>query len=174
MQPSETLRAVILAVTIALGALAALPAAADLASARAALMRGDYATALPEIRALAEAGAPEAQTLLGDLHVRGDGVEQDYAQAANWYERAAYQGYADAQYLLAELYLSGKGVPQDNAAAYMWLWLAFETGSERFWQEERDRVMNKISIEQQLAAEATAREIMAHYPADAKTQAGAR
>ena len=43
--------------------------------------RGDYATALKELRPLAEQGDADAQSLLGYLYSEGLGVTQDYAEA---------------------------------------------------------------------------------------------
>lgn len=48
-------------------------------------------------RAAADQGHPGAQTLLGDLYLRGQGVIQDEAEGLAWYRKAASQGYATAQ-----------------------------------------------------------------------------
>ncbi len=46
-----------------------------------AFERGDYATALPLLRQLAEQGFADAQVGLGYMHVTGLGVPQDDAEA---------------------------------------------------------------------------------------------
>lgn len=94
--------------------------AGSLAEATAAYQKGDYATALADLRPLAEQGVPEAQHKLGALYVQGNGVRQDYAKAAFWYRKAAVQGFAPAQNSLGLLYKEGKGVPQDYAQAASW------------------------------------------------------
>ena len=50
------------------------------------------AQALADLRASAEAGAAEAQRILGGMYVTGAGVPQDAAEAVAWYRRAADQG----------------------------------------------------------------------------------
>jgi hypothetical protein len=100
------------------------PAWAGFDEAVAAYQRGDYATALRELRPLAEQGVAEAQYKLGVLYLTGEGVLQNHAEAAKWLRKAAEQGYAPGQYNLARLYASGWGVPQDYVQAHMWYNLA--------------------------------------------------
>lgn len=108
-----------------LGALAlcalALPAvsgAAELADALAALERGDYAVAVPQLDELAGQGDALAITRLATLYQEGRGVPRDAARAAMLYEQAAARGNADAQYNLGNMYLLGEGVPQDDDWAF--------------------------------------------------------
>ena len=54
----------------------------------AAYQRGDYATAIRELRPLAEQGHANAQIILGLMYDKGQGVLQDYAQAHMWYNLA--------------------------------------------------------------------------------------
>ncbi len=67
----------------------AAPAWAGWDEAVAAHKRGDYATALRELRPLAEQGDAPAQYYLGHMYRTGQGVVQDYAKALKWYRRAA-------------------------------------------------------------------------------------
>ncbi len=55
----------------------------------AAYQRGDYATAIRELRPLAEQGHATAQYNLGSMYYSGRGVPQDDAQAHMWYNLAA-------------------------------------------------------------------------------------
>ena len=55
----------------------------------AAYRRGDYATAIRELRPLAEQGNAAAQNILGFMYDVGKGVPQDYVQALMWYNLAA-------------------------------------------------------------------------------------
>ena len=88
---------------VLLGALAhalAGPARAGLDEGVAAYVRGDWAAALREFRPLAEKGEADAQSTLGLMYSKGQGVAQNYAEALKWYRRAADQGLALAQFNL--------------------------------------------------------------------------
>ncbi len=106
--------------------LVAAPAWADFKAGVEAYERGDYATALTEIRPLAQQGLAEAQFNLGVMHSKGQGVPQDDAEAVRWYRRAAEQGYARAQFNLGFMYRKGRGVPQDDAEVVRWFRRAAE------------------------------------------------
>ncbi len=93
-----------------------------------AYFRGDFATALQELKPLAERGDANSQTLLGALYTFGWGVRQDYAVAAYWHRLAAEQGLAAAQYVLAKAYDEGEGVPRDYTKAAEWFRLAANQG----------------------------------------------
>ena len=91
---------------------------AGFAEGLAAYDRGDYATAAREYRQAAEQGEARAQTLLGLLYSRGEGVPQDYAEAFKWLHQAAAQGTSRAQGILGGMYYFGEGVPQDYVEAF--------------------------------------------------------
>ena len=69
---------------------------------------------LADLRALAEAGATEAQYSLGVKYFTGEGVLQDATEAVRLYRLAAAQGLSSAQRRLGKMYGTGEGVPQDN------------------------------------------------------------
>ena len=69
----------------------------------AALQRGDYATAIRELRPLAEQGHADAQVYVGLMYGLGQGVAKDHAEAVKWFRKAADQGNATAQYGLGEI-----------------------------------------------------------------------
>src|SRR6266566_10164815 len=98
-------------------------ARADLEAGRRAYDQGDYATALKEMRPLAEQGNAEAQALLGIMYNRGRGVPFDVGQAMKWYKAAADQGNAEAQCYLGAMYLK-----RDSAQALKLLKLSAEQG----------------------------------------------
>ena len=104
------------------------PAAADFKAGVAAYKKSDYATAHKEFLVLAEKGVAAAQSNLGLMYSRGQGVPQDNARAAYWYGMAADQGLAVAQHNLGILYKKGDGVPQDDVLALMWLYLSEDNG----------------------------------------------
>ena len=89
------------------------PAWAGFAEGVAAYKRGDYQTALRELRPLANQGNANTQDNLGNMYAEGHGVPQDHAEAVRWYRKAANQGDAEAQYTLGVMYDKGDGVPQD-------------------------------------------------------------
>ena len=105
------------------------PAWADFKKGSRAYKSGDYATALKEWRPLAEQGHGDAQSNLGLMYERGQGVPQDYAKAISWYRLATLKGVAAAQYNLGLMYANGKGVPQDYAVAISWFRLAAAQGN---------------------------------------------
>ncbi len=121
-----------------------------------AYQRGDYPTALRELRPLARQGDANAQLFVGLMYDKGQGVPQDYAEAAKWYRKAAEQGYAAAQYNLGIMYYKGRGVPQDYVRAHMWINLAAATGDETA-REDRDLITKKMTPAQIAEAQKLAR-----------------
>ena len=118
-----------IALGLVLALLVALPAMAqDPQKGVAAYEGGDYATALRELRPLAEKGNAEAQTYLGLMYRYGEGVPQNYVEAVKWYRKAAAQGHARAQNTLGNRYRLGQGVPQDYNEAAKWYRKAAEQG----------------------------------------------
>ena len=107
-------------------------AAAELENGLGAFNRGDYATALKQLRPLAEQGNAVAQARLGQIYDRGLGVRQDFAQAAAWYRKAAVQANLDAQGGLSWLYRNGHGVPKDRIEESRW----YRPGSFRMFESE--------------------------------------
>ena len=103
-------------------------ATADLTAAVSAIERGDYATALHELRLLAEQGDAKAQFNLGVMYAKGGGVPQNDRQAVFWWRKAAEQGLVEAQYNLGLMYANGKGVPQNDRQAVFWWRKAAEQG----------------------------------------------
>ena len=76
---------------------------ADLQKGLAAWNSGDYATALRELKPLAEQGHVSAQNNLGAMYGTGRGAPQDNTTAVKWYRLAAEQGFAPAQDKIEEL-----------------------------------------------------------------------
>ncbi|MYF18057.1 MAG: hypothetical protein F4215_11960, partial [Gemmatimonadetes bacterium] len=100
----------------------------DYQDGRKAYNRGDYATALKELRPLAEQGHAEAQYLLGYMYYKGRGVGQDGEATVKWLRKAAEQGDVKAQYLLGYMYYKGQSIGQDSEEAQKWLRKAAEQG----------------------------------------------
>src|SRR5262245_5734129 len=69
----------------------------------------------------ADQGDSDAQTHLGQLYEKGEGVPKDLGKAAELYKKAADQGNEFAQFFLGWLYQKGEGVPKDlGKAAELW------------------------------------------------------
>ena len=90
---------------------------AGLTEGENAFVKGDYATALKELRPLAERGNAKAQYRLGRMYEFGQGVAVDKAQALVWLRKSAAQGDSEAQLELGVMYASGDGVKQDDKMA---------------------------------------------------------
>lgn len=98
--------------------------------------------------ARAERGDARAQTYVGVMHLRGQGLPQDFRAAAHWLHLAAEADVPAAQYLLGLLYDKGQGVPQDFVIALAWLNLSV-AHDEPTWRNRRalirDAVASKMS-----------------------------
>ena len=68
---------------------------ADFQRGLTAAQSGDYATALREWKPLAEQGYARAQSNLGYMYVKGQGVIQDKVYAHMWWNIAASSGHKD-------------------------------------------------------------------------------
>lgn len=100
----------------------------DIGAGLDAIERKDYAAARLEFEMLAEKGVADAQVNLGNLYMRGWGVQQDYAAAFDWYRKAAAQNNRLAQGKLGILHYYGLGTVQDTAEAARWFEKAADQG----------------------------------------------
>jgi len=101
---------------------------ADLQTGIDAIYRRDFTAALETLKPLAEHGNVAAQINLGNLYMKGWGVEQNYHLAQHWYLKAAGQGERMAQTKLGILYYYGLGIDKDLAEAARWFQKAAESG----------------------------------------------
>ena len=81
---------------------------------------GEFTAAYRKFMNVAIRGNVQAQTLLGIMYNKGEGIEHNEAEAARWYRKAADKGDARAQYNLAVLYLTGAELQQDPGEAAKW------------------------------------------------------
>jgi hypothetical protein len=135
----------------------------DSRAAYTAYQQRRFTTALQLARLLAEQGDARAQTILGLMYAKGEGVPQNHAEAVKWYRLAGDQNDAQAQYELAFLYAIGDGVAQDYVAAHMWFNLAganFPASDARRRQAvaNRDALESKMTREQIAEAQERARD----------------
>jgi TPR repeat protein len=109
--------------------------------------RKDYASAVAKWQVVAETGDREAQSLLGMMHLFGQGTPQSYPKAILWLRRAAAQGEPKAQFKLGTLYASGQsyksqGLERDYQKAAMWFIIAEESG-----HPEAGKSLKKVTAE---------------------------
>jgi TPR repeat protein len=133
---------------------AVVPARADgdAAGSRAYAVQ-NYVRAAEIFLPLAEQGDARAQTYIGVMYLRGQGVPQNFAVAAYWLHLASAAGIPTAQYFFGLMYDKGQGMPQDFVLAQAWLNLAVAHAEPRVrsrWVLIRDAVASKMS-EAQLA-----------------------
>lgn len=95
-------------------------ALADFNSGLVALLNKDYPKAFNHFKPLAVAGNAAAQVNMGNLFMKGLGVEQNYRTAMGWYKSAAEQGERMAQNKLGILYFYGLGTEKDSVEAAKW------------------------------------------------------
>ena len=160
------------------------PARADLEAGKRAYDQGDYATALKELRPLAEQGNAEAQTLLGIMYNRGRGVPFDVGQAMKWYKAAADQGNAEAQCYLGAMYLkrdAAQGLKllklsaeQGYADAYQMLGMAYMNLKDAPQDVVQADVWLRLAAERSVPLAAMQRDqLEAHMSRDQVTKAAA-
>lgn len=90
------------------------------AEGQAAFDRGDFVLAYRAWHALAERGDSYSQYAVGDLYLKGNGVQQDPAKAKYWLGLAATSGVVDAQVSLGAMYMRGIGIPVDQSKGFRW------------------------------------------------------
>jgi len=93
--------------------------ASDLPNLIVLYKNGDYRNAYRGLLPLAKAGDPIAQSTLGRMYMRGEGVEKNYQTAVEWFLQAAESDEDEAQNRLGILYEAGNGVAQDMGKAEM-------------------------------------------------------
>jgi len=96
---------------------------ADFNEALAAYRKGDFETAMAEWAILAKYGDAAAQTNIGEMYLRGEGVKKDRDLAIYWFRRAADHDFAEAQYRLGRANLG-----YDNEEAARWFKEAVKQG----------------------------------------------
>ncbi len=99
-----------------------------MAVVRSSYPRQNYAAAASWYRKAAARGLAAAQSNLGVMYDKGQGVPENHAEASKWYRLAADQGDADAQFNLGVMYFYGRGLPKDYAETVKWFHRASERG----------------------------------------------
>jgi uncharacterized protein len=148
-------RALVLVACLRLSFLLTLSAAAApsasagaFAEAARAYARQNYVLAAQIFLPLAEQADSRAQTYIGVMYQRGQGVPQNFLVAAYWLHAAAAAGVPEAQYFLGLMYDKGQGVPQDFVLAHAWLNLAVAHAKPKYrnrWVLIRDAIASKMT-----------------------------
>jgi len=94
-----------------------------------AYLLGDFEKARYEALVSAMDGRPEAQMLMGQLYLNGEGVGKDISLAIYWYEKAAEQGFSQAQFLVGSMHYEGKVTAKNYQKAWRWLSEALKSGN---------------------------------------------
>lgn len=96
----------------------------------------DPSQAAPYIRQAADSGDKNAQALMGELYLKGEGVPPDPLQAHQYIIEAAARGVVGAQFNAGLMSLRGTGTEQDPVEAYKWFSLA---AAEQYPGAEQNR-----------------------------------
>jgi localization factor PodJL len=88
-------------------------------------------TPLDKLSALAEAGNPRAELLIGLRYLKGEGVAIDKREAAKWILKASAAHDPMAQYWTAELFQHGDGVARNAVEAVRWYEAAAGQGNRQ-------------------------------------------
>jgi len=89
----------------------------------------DMDTAIKWLSISADCNNPNAQVALGDIYLKGIGVERDIDKAFHYFERAALNGNQVASYKIAMMYKEGMGADIDMKRYYEYLTFATENGN---------------------------------------------
>ena len=109
------------------------------------------------IEASAEQGFAAAQSLAGELSLRGICGKKDAIAGVNWFRKAAEQGDAQGQFNLAGSYLSGEGVIKDEIEAYALLNLSGVTNSKA--RDVIKLLESQLSTEARIVSQQRAKQI---------------
>jgi uncharacterized protein len=89
----------------------------------------EYEAMVQSLKPQVESGDAAAQTKLGILYYKGQGVSRNYQEAARLFRLAAEKGNPYAQSNLAYMCENGEGIPQDYQEAANWYLKAAEQGN---------------------------------------------
>ena len=120
---------------------------AQLEKGMGAYQQSKYKEAYKIIHPIAEKGDVDSQAILGEMHMRGNGVSRSAEESFKWYLRAAEQGLAESQYLVANMYAHGMGVQQDLAQASVWSQRAQTSGFGKDAAGEEGKKIEEKKVE---------------------------
>lgn len=94
--------------------------ASTLAEGESALLAKSYQDALRILEPLANGGNHEAQRLIGEMCLQGQGMQADASAAFKWTELSAERGNRVAEYNMGYLHEHGLGTPRSMDLALKW------------------------------------------------------
>lgn len=97
----------------------------------------------------------EAQIVLADMYIKGNGTVQNYIKGIEAYRNAVDQGNSEAFMELADIYAQGKITPQNLIMAHA-LYNIASAMEEPEAAEKRDEIGKKLKLEMLLQAQANA------------------
>jgi len=106
-------------------------ARADFFTGRDAFRRGDYETAMKELKPEAAKDNAEAIAIVAKMYQGGFGVKKDVAKATELFRRSAELGDGESAYNYGIARALGDGVEQDLAEGLKWLFIASRMGSDK-------------------------------------------
>jgi TPR repeat protein len=112
----------------------------------------DYSRAIEMLTPLADRGDPVAQTKLGLIYARGEGVARDDVAALGWLTRAAEQDQSEAQFELGVMYRDGVGTPANGRLAMHWFERATERGVPHAFNAIGEMYLGHPDVAQDYAA----------------------
>lgn len=101
----------------------------DLALAREAYKKRDYAGAVKLLQPLVEQADAAAMTLMGRMRLAGQGAAKDESVAVDLFRKASDLGHAEAMFLLGRQMQTGNGLPKNEAQAVALFLKAAELGN---------------------------------------------
>lgn len=101
-------------------------------------IKKDVSEAVKWFRKAADQGNPIAQTSIGVIYLKGEGVSLNKSLAYQYILKAANQDYARAQYYLGGLYYEGNGIDKDFIEAIKW----FKKAADQEYKEAQDALKN--------------------------------
>ena len=102
---------------------------ADFSAGKAAVLKGDFVSALREFEPLAERGNLAAQSMLCTLFLHKPLA--NYEKALKWCEITVERGVATSMQNLSGIYMFGLGVPENKIEAYKWAYLSANLGRDK-------------------------------------------
>lgn len=131
----------------------AMPAAADMETARDLMEAGQFEEARALFEVYARSGNADAEELIGVMYAMGLGVERDDERAFDWYLRASLKGHPGAQSGLGWYYEVGRGLPApDMVRAYLWYALS-AIGGDPDALDSLEEITPRLTAEERARAE---------------------
>lgn len=92
----------------------------QLSEGQSAYEKQDYPVALKKLSPFSGWYDPRAESEVGNMYLKGQGVEQNFQSAFSFLLASASSGFAHGEFLLGTMYDLGEGVPVDNKLAVYW------------------------------------------------------